>query len=418
MRRFASALKILCFLAFPVMLGGIQDAKGASRPEPAPASELGGNPIVLGLQLDEPGSGAKVQLEFSDPVTPRIIALSHPDRLVIDLPKVQWAINAAPRPSGLGVIRHYRYGSFRTNVSRLVIDLNRPVLVGHSDLIQPEHGNGYRLALNLTPCDQKRFDSQAGWPEGLPKTVYGGEPAPRHTASPGGARGIVVIDAGHGGIDSGTVGIDGLLEKNLVLDEALRLKRLLHSAGYTAYLTRESDIYVPLPDRVTIARGYQADLFISLHADSNPDSGVHGASIYTLSEQGSDREAAALAKKENQSDIVAGVDLSKQNVPVASILIDLAQRDTVNRSADFAELAIGQLQQTTDVLARTPHRSAAFAVLKSPDVPAVLVELGYLSNRQDCAQMETARWRDATAAALVAAVGKALHAGVATMAAK
>jgi N-acetylmuramoyl-L-alanine amidase len=194
------------------------------------------------------------------------------------------------------------------------------------------------------------------------------------------------------------------MEKNLVLDEALRLRNALVKRGYGVRLTRETDVYIPLRERVNIARGYDADLFISLHADSNPDASVSGASVYTLSESGSDKEAAALARKENQSDIIAGVDLAGQSSPVASILIDLAQRDTMNRSGRFAEGVVEQLSRATDILPREPHRSAAFVVLKAPDVPAVLIELGYLSNARDCSQARTNGWRDGVASAIADAV--------------
>jgi N-acetylmuramoyl-L-alanine amidase len=157
---------------------------------------------------------------------------------------------------------------------------------------------------------------------------------------------------------------------------------------------------------VNIARGYNADLFISLHADSNPDATVNGASVYTLSASGSDKEAAALARKENQSDVIAGVDLTGQDDTVSHILIDMAQRDTINRSVRFAEIVVARLQQATDILPREPHRSAAFAVLKAPDVPAVLIELGYLSNAHDSAQMATPDWRDGVANAIAGGVDR------------
>jgi N-acetylmuramoyl-L-alanine amidase len=213
-----------------------------------------------------------------------------------------------------------------------------------------------------------------------------------------------VVDAGHGGIDSGTVGIDGMQEKDLVLDEAKRLGAVLRKRGYKVHLTRDTDIYIPLRERVNIARGYGADLFISLHADSNPNPDVTGASVYTLSEKGSDKEAAALARKENQSDIIAGVDLTGQDDSVSHILIDLAQRDTMNRSSRFAETVVSKLSGATDILPRTPHRSGALVVLKAPDVPAVLVELGYLSNTEDCRQMHSDGWRNGVAKAIADAV--------------
>jgi N-acetylmuramoyl-L-alanine amidase len=204
-------------------------------------------------------------------------------------------------------------------------------------------------------------------------------------------------------------------EKDLVLDEAKRLAGVLESRGYVVHFTRDRDVYIPLNGRVNAARDRHADLFISLHADSNPRPEVYGASVYTLSEAGSDREAAELARKENQSDVVAGVDLSAQSSPVASILIGLAQRDTINRSVKFAEMLVGQLGRVTDTLPREPHRSAAFVVLKAPDVPAVLIELGYLTSPRDCAQMGTEQWRNDVSLAIADAVDRQLRPGTGSL---
>jgi N-acetylmuramoyl-L-alanine amidase len=224
-------------------------------------------------------------------------------------------------------------------------------------------------------------------------------------AGPGGKK-VVVIDPGHGGIDSGTNGVNGLMEKDLVLAEGLRLSQVLKARGYNVHMTRDRDVFIPLPERVAIGRKWHADLMISLHADSNPDPSVAGLSIYTLSDGRSDREAAALARRENQSDVIAGVDLSGGNNPIAPILIDLAQRDTINKSSRFAQTALARLASATDLLANSPHRSASLAVLVAPDVPAVLIELGYLSNTADAAQMNTDHWRAGLAGAIADAVDR------------
>jgi N-acetylmuramoyl-L-alanine amidase len=170
------------------------------------------------------------------------------------------------------------------------------------------------------------------------------------------------------------------------------------------YLTRETDIFISLRGRVDIARAANADLFLSLHVDSHEQHDIRGASVYTLSEDGSDREATRLAEKENMSDVIAGIDLSSEDNPVASILIDLAQRDTMNRSVRFAETVLTNLSQATYVRPSSPRRSAGFAVLKAPDVPAVLIELGYLTNQRDESEMATEAWRSGVAGSISSAI--------------
>jgi N-acetylmuramoyl-L-alanine amidase len=374
----------------------------------------------MDARIGEHPDRTRFVVEVSDPFRLRIFTLSNPDRVVIDMPEVLWRLNGPPRPSGRGLVKSYRYGLFRAGNSRFVIDLNSPATAAEPMILPPEDGHGYRLVIDLFPTDEAKFARLAGWPSDLQAKEDREEIAPASIGSPpmslplpsmvvaphNVTKRIIVVDAGHGGIDSGTIGVDGTLEKDLVLAEALRLRNVLQRRGYVVHLTRETDVYIPLRERVDIARGFDADLFISLHADSNPDASVSGASVYTLSESGSDKEAAALARKENQSDVIAGVDLAGQSSPVASILIDLAQRDTMNRSGRFAETAVEELSRATDILPREPHRSAAFVVLKAPDVPAVLIELGYLSNARDCSQVRMNDWRDGVASAISDAVDR------------
>jgi N-acetylmuramoyl-L-alanine amidase len=375
---------------------------GASATVAKPAA-----PVVLGARIGEHSDHTRFVLELSDPVKLRLFTLAKPNRLVVDLPEVLWRLQAPDRPSGRGAIRDYRYGPFRAGESRLIVDLNQPVRPAAPMILPPAGGAGYRLVLDLYSTTQSQFERTAGWPANLHDTDAAPElVALRGTETASAARKVIVLDPGHGGIDAGTTGVDGSREKEVVLDEARRLAKALSRRGYTVHLTRDTDIYIPLRQRVSIARGYDADLFISLHADSNPNAAMAGASVYTLSERGSDREAAALAAKENRSDIVAGVDLKGQDETVSHILIDLAQRQTINRSVRFADGLVRQLAAATDLIPRDPHRSAAFAVLKAPDVPAVLVELGYLSNGRDCGQMRNGAWRDAVARAIAAAVDR------------
>jgi len=380
------------------------DARPQAAP-PAPVRET----VVMGARIGEHQDRTRFVVEVSEPVEMRTFTLNNPNRVVIDMPSVRWHLDGPPRPSGNGAVRSYRYGTFRPGNSRFVIDLNQPVTVAEPMVLPPENGSGYRVVFDLFPTAQAKFDHMAGWPEdlkareqaiqmaALPKTP----PLPQTRIKK-----VIMIDPGHGGPDSGTIGEGGVMEKDIVLATALKLRSTLLTRGYTVHMTRETDMIVPLPQRARIGRAYKADLFISIHADSNPDANVSGLSIYTLSEKGSDKEAIALAQKENAADAINGVDLSGDNSAVAPILIDLAQRDTMNKSSHFAETALSELGGVTDILPRQPHRSAGFVVLKAPDMPSVLVELGYLSNSHDAPQMQLDSWRARVARAIAAAVDR------------
>jgi N-acetylmuramoyl-L-alanine amidase len=363
-------------------------------------------PVVIGARLGEHPDKTRFVVELSDPVQVRVFTLANPDRVVIDMPEVLWRIGDNDRPTGKGAVKSYRYGLFRKGNSRFVIDLNKPVRVDEPRIYPPDGRFGFRLVIDLYPATPEDFLAKAGWPreDRAPPMLAEQMPTP---APPVKGKRVIVIDPGHGGVDPGTHGADGLEEKNVVLAVAKDLRNALEATGrYTVQLTRDSDVYIPLRERVQIARAAHGDLFISLHADSIDHDEIRGASIYTLSEDASDREAAKLAEKENMSDVIAGVDLSGENSPVASILIDLAQRDTMNRSARFAQSALASLGTATLIRPSSPRRSAGFAVLKAPDVPAVLIELGYLSNPQDEAEMATEAWRSRVARALAAAIDK------------
>jgi N-acetylmuramoyl-L-alanine amidase len=391
-----------------------QPAKERDDPIGALLSEqvLPGNrssvPVVLGLKLIETAQSTRFALELSDPVDARVYTLVNPNRVVVDMPEVLWRASEQDRPSGRRAVRSYRYGQFRRGEFRFVVDLNAPVKVEAPQVLPPSEGFGFRLLIDLTPTTREVFAASAGWPRGVAQADAAAAPA----APPVGAAArrpdsprVVVIDAGHGGIDPGTLGRSGTREKDIVLNVARDLRKALQGTGrYRVQLTRDADVFIPLRERVNIARAAQADLFVSLHADANDHQDIRGASVYTLSEDASDRETAKLAEKENMSDVIAGVDLAGDNSPVASILISLAQRDTMNRSVRFAERVLTTLRRATLVRPTSPHRSADFAVLKAPDIPAALIELGYLSNSTDESEMAKTVWRARVAASLVTAI--------------
>jgi N-acetylmuramoyl-L-alanine amidase len=217
-----------------------------------------------------------------------------------------------------------------------------------------------------------------------------------------------VLDPGHGGIDNGTKATTGEMEKTIVLQFSLMLRDKIEKTGrYRVVMTRTDDTFVALGDRVAIARERQAALFVSIHADAlrRTEGDAQGATVYTLSERPSDIRAARLAEAENEADAIAGLDLSSEPKDVAGILIDLARRETKTFSLQFAQAVVGELKPSGR-LHPNPLRSAAFVVLKAPDVPSVLVELGYVSNKTDLKSLISAEWRDRTADLLVHAVDR------------
>ncbi len=384
----------------------LQDASQASS---RPTASTGKDAVVMGARIGEHQDRTRFVIELSDPIPMRSFTLSNPNRVVIDMPAVRWHLEGPPRPTGNGAIRSYRYGMFRPGNSRFVIDLNRPVSVAEPLVLPPENGYGYRVVIDLFPTTQAKFDRNAGWPADLKARDTAAQLAALPQTPPvpqTRIKKIIVIDPGHGGPDPGTHSEDGTNEKDVVLAESMALQRVLLARGYTVHMTRDSDMAVDLYQRSRIARSWHADLLISIHANWISDPGISGLSIYTLSEKGSDSEAAALVAKENSADKLIGVDLSGDNSAVAPILIDLAQRDTMNKSSHFAEIALSELRGVTDILPRLPHRSGALVVLKAPDVPSVLIELGYLSNSGDTSQMQSDAWRARVAHAIAAAVDR------------
>ena len=337
-------------------------------------------PQVTGVSMGDQGGATRLVLDISDHVAFRVFTLDNPYRVVIDLPVVDWRLDPGGDSLQLGIVAGYRHGRFDADTSRVVLDLSGPAEVARAFLLPPEGGSSYRLVLDLRPVDAETFVSGAPPP---PAAAVAAAPTPVPAPAERPGRIVVAIDPGHGGIDPGTIGATGVREKEVTLAVSRELAAVLEATGrYRAVLTRTDDVFLSLRDRVASAREAGADLFVSIHADSLNTASVRGASVYTLSETASDKEAEALAAKENQADIIGGLDLAAQSSDVAAILISLAQRESMNLSAIFANMLIPEIAEQWQVV-RNTHRFAGFAVLKAPDVPSVLVELGYLSNPRD-----------------------------------
>lgn len=356
---------------------------------------------VKDIRLGVSDARTRVVLDLGGKVDFDIFSLDNPRRVVVDLPSLDWP-NKTPKVDGL--VKNIRFGQFSDTKSRLVIDLSRPANVAKSFLLDKSSGLPHRLVLDLVPSSASAFTQQVAKDRAAKrKTAKAEAPPPVFTPKPKTQRRgkpVIVLDAGHGGVDPGAHGAKAR-EKDVTLTFTRELAKQLRATGrYKVYLTRNRDIYIPLRQRVNIARKHNADLFMSIHADAIKRKSVRGLSIYTLSETASDKEAAALARKENQSDIIAGIDFADQPAEVANILIDLAQRETKNLSVKFANLVVEKARGKTRLLERT-HRFAGFRVLKAPDVPSVLIELGFLTNRSDEKQLLSGAWRRGVAGAVV-----------------
>jgi N-acetylmuramoyl-L-alanine amidase len=351
------------------------------------AGESLARPAVTGVRAGDHHVKTRFVLDLTDRVNFSVGTLADPYRIVLDLPEVEWKLSPEPLGQPKGLIEKVRFGAFSNNTARLVIDVRQAVTITKSFLIEPRDGQGWRLVLDIEAVESKDFVAtlKAAPPASPPAVKEKNPPSvtknPQTSVKP--HKPTVVIDPGHGGVDPGTIGVSGVYEKTITLAAGLELRNKLKASGrYNVFMTRESDYFIPLRERMAKARAANADLFISLHADALPNPKIQGLSIYTLSTNASDSEAAALADRENKADLIAGIDLSHESQEVVSILIDLAQRETMNLSAEFATDTVTELARNMKLLNNT-HRFAGFAVLKAPDVPSVLVEMGYLSNKNE-----------------------------------
>jgi N-acetylmuramoyl-L-alanine amidase len=335
-------------------------------------------------------------MDFSRKIDLRAFTLADPYRVVVDIPQVVFQLPSKTGETGRGLIKAFRFGLVMQGGSRLVFDLAKPAKIEKAFVVDSTETAPARLVLDLAPTDRESFLRRTAADNRTARADLPRVDAP--AVKEGDQRPLVVLDPGHGGIDTGTKGPSGEEEKDIVLNFAQRLRERLEKSGkYRVLLTRTDDTFVALADRVRIARDAGATLFVSIHADSLPhgEGDAQGASIYTLSDTATDSEAARLAEKENRADVIAGVDLKSEPDDVAGILIDLAERETKSLSTQFAHKLAGEMKAVTR-MHKKPLKSAGFRVLRAPDVPSVLVELGYVSNRQDLQSLLSETWRNRT----------------------
>jgi N-acetylmuramoyl-L-alanine amidase len=370
-------------------------------------------PVATDARLGGDESQTRFVMDLSRKIDLHAFTLADPYRVVIDLPQVTFQLPPKTGESGRGLVKAFRFGLVMPGGSRLVFDLAKPARIDKAFAIDPADGAPARLVLDLASTDRESFLRRVALDakdaKNDPKRTLA-EPPAAAAANPSEASGdlrpLVVLDPGHGGIDNGTKAPSGELEKDIVLDFAQRLRQRLEKTGKLhVVMTRSDDTFVQLADRVHIARNAGAALFVSIHADwlSHGEGDADGATIYTLSETATDSEAARLAEKENRADVIAGVDLKAEPDDVAGILIDLAQRETKSYSLQFAHKLVSEMRPVAR-LHKNPLKSAGFRVLRAPDVPSVLIELGYVSNRQDLQSLLSDTWRNKTADAIAKAI--------------
>jgi N-acetylmuramoyl-L-alanine amidase len=432
---------LLCVAALACSAASGAPARAADGVASAPTS---GIPLALDARLAGDAKQTRFVLDLDRSISFRAFTLSDPYRVVIDIPQVSFHLPEGTGAQGRGLVKAFRYGLVMPGGSRIVIDLAGPARIANSYVLDQANGQPPRLVLELEEVDPAAFvqslepvESRPApkpvlapsvlaatmpAPVAAPETKPAAVPAPETRSvtaaapvaaaapdtkppAPNDTRPIVVIDPGHGGIDNGTQ-TDAETEKNLVLEFGLALRDRLDKAGkYHIVMTRTDDTFIPLGERVRIARTQGAALFVSIHADALPkgEGDAQGATIYTLSDKASDAEAQRLADAENRADAIAGVNLTEEPTDVADILIDLAQRETRNFSNKFAHVLMSEMK-TTMRMHKHPLKSAGFKVLKNPDVPSVLVEIGYVSNKADLEHLVSESWRSKAVGSIAQAI--------------
>ena len=374
---------------------------------PAPKATASAPVRALTIDVSEREHITRISIDMSRSVQASLFTLDRPFRLVVDFPTIDFGALERGNLTRSGLVQDYRFGPLSKNMSRLVLDIKEPFKLIDARAENPANGHA-RLRLDLAPVSLASFRRQGVPPQLTPSIELRGTTESRSKKKQ--SKPVIVIDPGHGGPDPGASGYGRILEKRLVLKVGLALRDRLRASGrYQVIMTRDKDVFVPLDERVAIAERAGAKLFISLHADSIAQqslaSSISGATIYTLSKRASDAKAQRVADEENAVDQLSGLPIAEnaERDQIAGILFDLMQRETVVKTGYFKQVLIDSLRQRITV-ARSPHRSAAFRVLRQPQTPSVLIELGYMSNPTELKRMQTSGWQRSAVAAISSAI--------------
>ncbi len=355
-------------------------------------------------------SRTRLAFDLTGPAEYQVFRLTTPDRVVVDLTNVEFALAPTSGRTGGGLVRSFRFGAFAPGKSRVVIEPTGPVKVEATRMLREGAHGRHRLEIELVPSSAVELSEKevAAAVESVARLKTGGDDAAQAAAPAGQSIPTIVIDPGHGGVDTGAQGAAGA-EKDIVLAVAQELRRTLIASGrYRVVMTRTNDVFVPLDRRIRISQQNGANLFISLHADSLEQrqlaGAIRGATVYSLAHRASDEQARRLADKENAADLLSGAQLTSDDKDeVKSILFDLMARETDGLALNFRRLAAKHLRNRV-TLSRDPQRAANFAVLRQAETPAVLIELGYISHAEDERQMMSVEWQRKISAAITGAI--------------
>ncbi|MEM7544405.1 MAG: N-acetylmuramoyl-L-alanine amidase [Pseudomonadota bacterium] len=362
-------------------------------------SATASEPLVVeatSASLSRSAQGVRVEVDMTGRAAFRMFTLADPYRIVVDFPDVDLASDVEEPSLDAGLVEALRFGVPPSGSARLVVDLRGPGRVAEA-FTETQGERAARFVMVVVGADPEQFAATAGWPEVQEPAV----PAPPASAD---AEVLVVIDPGHGGIDPGATA-GGAVEKELVFEYASEMAELINQrTGFRALLTREGDVFMGLRERVNFAREVEADVFLSLHADSLRAGDATGTSVFTLSGAASEREAAALSGSANRADTIAGVEFQGRESDVTRVLVDIARRHTAEQSYALAQTLVDALAQRTTVLSGRAHQAAGFRVLKAPDIPSILIELGFLSSDRDRARLTSSEGRSAIVEAVTTGI--------------
>jgi N-acetylmuramoyl-L-alanine amidase len=387
--------------------GNLRAAEAAGEAALATAAGPGDASVMLDARVVGDAQRTRFVADLSDSVDIGLFTLADPYRVILDLPQIRFALPDDLGETGRGLVSAFRYGKISSGKSRIVLDVTGPVEVDKSFVLPSLENQPARLVIDVVPTTRTEFlDANRRYRD--TQSAEAGEKRNRELVPHADGKHdslAIVLDPGHGGIDSGATGSTGALEKNITLQFSKLLGKKLEEAGlYEIYYTRTDDSFVALGERVGMARSLDARLFVSIHANSFSSQAVRGTVIYTVSDDASDKMAAEIAASENQSDILAGLDIDEDDSDgVMDILIDLTRRETRNFGVVFARNLVKELSSTTKMF-KIPHQQAGFKVLEAPNVPSAMVELGYLSNAGDEELLLSDEWREKAADSIVRAI--------------